>query len=125
MADAWAHDLAKRVTLCLAAHDACYHKVKAKYKVFPSARASQAIAACRKKSGVAKKSAKGAALKRWTAEKWVDQKTGKPCGHDNGDTPEYCRPSKKKSSKTPTMYRGKRLKAQIAKKDRGERATPP
>ena len=29
--------------------DACYHKVKASYKVFPSAYASGAIAKCRKK----------------------------------------------------------------------------
>lgn len=29
--------------------DACYHKVKARYDVFPSAYASGAIAACRKK----------------------------------------------------------------------------
>ena len=29
--------------------DACYHKVKSRYKVFPSAYASGAIAACRKK----------------------------------------------------------------------------
>tara|TARA_A200000159_G_scaffold40504_2_gene37125 strand:- start:1395 stop:1604 length:210 start_codon:yes stop_codon:yes gene_type:complete len=28
--------------------DACYHKVKARYKVFPSAYASGAIASCRK-----------------------------------------------------------------------------
>ena len=28
--------------------DACYHKVKARYKVFPSAYASVAIAKCRK-----------------------------------------------------------------------------
>ena len=28
--------------------DACYHKVKASYKVFPSAYASGAIAKCRK-----------------------------------------------------------------------------
>ena len=28
--------------------DACYHKVKRKYKVFPSAYASGAIAKCRK-----------------------------------------------------------------------------
>jgi hypothetical protein len=31
--------------------DACYHKVKASYKVFPSAYASGAIAKCRKKRG--------------------------------------------------------------------------
>lgn len=30
--------------------DACYHKVKARYKVFPSAYASGAIAKCRKKN---------------------------------------------------------------------------
>tara|TARA_R100000005_G_C4960845_1_gene177594 strand:+ start:568 stop:711 length:144 start_codon:yes stop_codon:yes gene_type:complete len=29
--------------------DACYHKVKKQYKVFPSAYASGAIAKCRKK----------------------------------------------------------------------------
>lgn len=31
--------------------DACYRKVKASYKVFPSAYASGAIAKCRKKGG--------------------------------------------------------------------------
>lgn len=30
-------------------HDACYHSVKARYKVFPSAYASGAIAKCRKR----------------------------------------------------------------------------
>ncbi len=30
-------------------HDACYHQVKARYKVFPSAYASGAIAKCRKR----------------------------------------------------------------------------
>ena len=34
-----------------------------------------------------------------TAEKWVDTKTGKPCG--TGSKSEYCRPSKRVSSKTP------------------------
>ena len=29
-------------------NDACYHKVKARYRVFPSAYASGAIAKCRK-----------------------------------------------------------------------------
>ena len=38
--------------------DACYRKVKASYKVFPSARASQAIAKCRKKSGKVRKTKK-------------------------------------------------------------------
>ena len=31
--------------------DACYHKVKKQYKVFPSAYASGAIAKCRKNKG--------------------------------------------------------------------------
>lgn len=79
--------------------DACYNKVKAQYKVFPSARASQAIAKCRKESGNVKKSEKGTSLKRWEKEKWVDTRTGKPCGA--GGKNEYCRPTVKVSSKTP------------------------
>ena len=43
------------------ANDACARKVKARYKVWPSAYASGAVAKCRK-------------------EEWVDVKTGKPCG---------------------------------------------
>ena len=39
--------------------DACYTKVKAQYDVFPSARASQAIAKCRKASGNVKKTKAG------------------------------------------------------------------
>ena len=80
------------------AKDACYTKVKSQYKVFPSARASQAIAKCRKSKGMVTKSAKGTALKRWGDEKWVDTRTGKPCG--SGGKNEYCRPSKRVSSKT-------------------------
>ena len=36
-------------------HDACYHSVKARYKVFPSAYASGAIAKCRKRKAGKKK----------------------------------------------------------------------
>jgi hypothetical protein len=79
--------------------DACYRKVKAQYDVFPSARASQAIAKCRKQSGSVRKSEEGTSLKRWQAEKWVDTRTGKPCGA--GGKNEYCRPTKKVSSRTP------------------------
>jgi hypothetical protein len=79
--------------------DSCYKKVKATYSVFPSARASQAIAKCRKASGSVSKTQKGASLKRWQSEKWVDTKTGKPCGA--GGKNEYCRPTKRVSSKTP------------------------
>jgi len=42
------------------AKDRCYHKVKSSYKKFPSARASQAIAKCRGKSGKVRKTKKGA-----------------------------------------------------------------
>tara|TARA_Y100000114_G_scaffold139817_1_gene144165 strand:+ start:292 stop:567 length:276 start_codon:yes stop_codon:yes gene_type:complete len=48
--------------------DACYHKVKARYKVFPSAYASGAIAKCRKVGAAnygksSKKKAEGGTLK--------------------------------------------------------------
>jgi hypothetical protein len=79
--------------------DACYKKVKASYDVFPSARASQAIAKCRKASGNVVKSEKGSSLKRWEKEKWTDTRTGKACGA--GGSNEYCRPKVKVSSETP------------------------
>lgn len=79
--------------------DACYKKVKSQYDVFPSARASQAIAKCRKSSGVVRKTEAGASLKRWEKEKWTDTKSGKSCGA--GGKNEYCRPKVKVSSKTP------------------------
>jgi hypothetical protein len=49
-----------------------------------------------------RKTAKGAALKRWFKEDWKDVKTGKACGRKKvtRGTP-YCRPTKKVSSKTP------------------------
>ena len=42
-------------------------------------------------------------LGRWFDEKWVDVKTGKPCGRQKGEKRGYpaCRPSKRVSSKTP------------------------
>jgi hypothetical protein len=79
--------------------DACYKKVKASYDVFPSARASQAIAKCRKASGSVRKSEEGTSLKRWEKEKWKDTKTGKACGA--GGKNEYCRPTTRVSSETP------------------------
>ncbi len=50
-----------------------------------------------------RKTAKGAALRRWFKEDWKDVRSGKPCGRQKGEkrgTP-YCRPSKRVSSKTP------------------------
>jgi hypothetical protein len=43
-------------------------------------------------------------LGRWFAEKWVDVKTGKPCGRSKGEKRKgypACRPSKRVSSATP------------------------
>lgn len=42
-------------------------------------------------------------LDRWFAEKWVDIKSGKQCGRQEGESRAYpaCRPSKRVSSKTP------------------------
>ena len=50
-----------------------------------------------------RKTKKGAALRRWFQEKWVDVRTGKPCGSRKGEKRgvPYCRPSKRVSSKTP------------------------
>lgn len=105
----------------ITAGDACYTKVKNSYAVFPSARASQAIAKCRKSKGDVRKTKKGSNLKRWQREKWKDKITGKPCGHKGG--PEYCRPSKKISKDTPAVPRGKALAEKIQKKRAGLRAT--
>jgi hypothetical protein len=99
--------------------DACYKKVKAQYDVFPSARASQAIAKCRKESGSVRKGAEGTSLKRWQSEKWIDTRTGKPCGA--GGKNEYCRPSIRVSSKTPktkTEISPSKLSAKKAEKSR-------
>ena len=93
--------------------DACYKKVKRQYKVFPSARASQAIAKCRKKKGKVTKSSKGSSLKRWEKEKWIDTRTGKPCGA--GKKNEYCRPTKRVSYKTPKT-KGEMSKSELARK---------
>ena len=49
-----------------------------------------------------RKTKEGAQLKRWFKEKWIDVRTGKPCGRTKGEkrgTP-YCRPSRRISSKT-------------------------
>ena len=45
------------------ADDACTRKVKRQYKVWPSARASQAVAKCRKKKGQVRKGEKASFIK--------------------------------------------------------------
>lgn len=108
--------------------DKCYNKVKASYDVFPSARASQAIAKCRKAEGNVRKGEAGSNLKRWEKEEWKDQRTGKPCGA-GGDN-EYCRPTKRASKETPKtakeLSRGE-LASKLREKSKvgmGKRVTP-
>lgn len=65
------------------------------------------------KSGSSSK--KSSSLKRWYSEKWVDIKTGKPCGAVK--TKDYyptCRPKKKISEDTPRTARS--LSAEQKKK---------
>ena len=84
--------------------DACYHKVKARYKVFPSAYASGAIAKCRKvgaanygTGGKKNKKADGglmAAIKKVDRQQSMKAKEGK-----------VVRMTKRKS-KNPNIARG-------------------
>ena len=78
-----------------------------------------------------RKTKKGLALKRWFKEKWVDVRTGKPCGRRKGEkrgTP-YCRPSKRISSKTPKtsgeMSSSEKAKKIAEKKRLGQPAGKP
>ena len=50
-----------------------------------------------------RKTKKGASLKRWFKEEWIDVRTGKPCGRRKGEKRGtlYCRPKKRVSSATP------------------------
>jgi len=96
-------------------HDACYNKAMASYGKW-SARAAQAVAKCRKATGHVRKGQARANLRRWGREKWVDKRTGKPCG--SGGSTQYCRPTHRVSSKTPAMPRGKTLSRAISRKVR-------
>jgi len=70
-----------------------------------------------------RKTEKGASLKRWFKEEWIDVRTGKPCGRTKGDGRgvPYCRPKKRISSKTPktaSEMSAKEKAAKIAEKKR-------
>lgn len=106
------------------ADDACTKKVKRQYKKWPSARASQAVAKCRKAKGQVRKTEKGKSLRRWAKEKWVDKATGKPCGHSGDAKSQYCRPSKVVSkAKTPTTRPSKKQTQEaLFRKRAGKRA---
>jgi hypothetical protein len=78
-----------------------------------------------------RKTAKGAALKRWFKEDWKDVRTGKDCGRTKGEkrgTP-YCRPTKRVSAKTPKtsseMTKAEKTKRVAQKKKLGQPAGKP
>ena len=100
---------------------------KRKFKVYPSAYANAyGVKVCKGqvKAGGKKKTAPGyskakkkMSLRRWFQEKWVDTKTGKPCGRQKGEKRKgypACRPSRRVSSKTPKttgeMSKGEKAK---------------
>ena len=60
-----------------------------------------------------RKTAKGAALKRWFKEKWKDEK-GNPCGSSKNKNTKKCRPTKRLSKETPRTW-GSLSKSQKAK----------
>jgi hypothetical protein len=66
-----------------------------------------------------RKTEKGASLKRWFAEKWVDEK-GNECGSSKNKNTKVCRPSKRVNSKSPKpwseMSSQEKKKVVVAKK---------
>jgi hypothetical protein len=104
--------------------DECAKKVKARVKVWPSARASQQVAKCRKAKGKPRKGKKGSDLKRWDKEEWKNTKTGESCGNSKKGK-GYCRPTKKVSSKTPktkSEMKPSQVKVNQKRKSQGKRA---
>jgi hypothetical protein len=77
------------------------------------------------------KSKKGASLKRWFKEEWIDVRTGKPCGRSKGEKRgvPYCRPKKRVSSATPKtaseMSKAEKSKKIAEKKKIGQPAGKP
>ncbi len=67
-------------------------------------------------------------LRRWFKEKWVDVKTGKPCGRSDKEKSKrgypYCRPSKRVSSKTPATSKHSAAKSRAAQKTGPKRVKP-
>lgn len=105
--------------------DYCTKKVKSEYSVWPSARASQAVAKCRKSRGDVRKGEKGKSLRRWAREKWIDKATGKPCGHSGDNKSQYCRPSKVVSKKkTPSTRPSKKQTQEALFRKRAGRRAP-
>jgi len=84
-------------------------RVKARVERWPSAYASGMVVAEYKRAMKAKGKRpystsvpkNKADLSRWFAEKWVNVRTGKPCGSVTDATYPTCRPSRKVSKSTP------------------------
>jgi len=78
-----------------------------------------------------RKSKKGASLKRWFKEEWIDVRTGEPCGRTKGEKRgvPYCRPKKRVSSETPKtaseMTSSEKKKKIAGKKRLGQPAGKP
>ena len=103
--------------------DKCYYKVKASYSAnWPSARASQALAKCRKSHGKVRHGKAGESLRRWQKEDWRTTHN-KPCGASS-EKGAYCRPTKRVSSKTPRLQ-SSLSKSQLAAKRKEKRTVGP
>jgi hypothetical protein len=78
-----------------------------------------------------RKTKKGASLRRWFKEEWIDVRTGKPCGRSAGEKRgvPYCRPKKRISSETPKtageMSANEKRKKITEKKKLGQPAGKP
>jgi len=88
-------------------NDACYQKVRARYKVWPSAYASGALVQCRKKGadnwGNKSEDAVQENLRKWFDDKWVrfgpDGKIRGDCARDNdGEGKPKCLPQSQAQS---------------------------
>lgn len=103
--------------------DACYQKVKSRYKVWPSAYASGALVQCRKvgaenwgvsanrrKFLLEKKYGLRGWFMRGKGKGWIDCKTGLPCGRQAGEKRSYpaCRPTKAMCSSAMRKKTGSR-----------------
>jgi hypothetical protein len=78
--------------------------MKAAYKFFPWQQTLNVIDSAQDELEKRKSGGQYGGLDRWFAEKWVDVKTGKACGRQEGESRAgypACRPSKRVSSETP------------------------
>ena len=70
-----------------------------------------------------RKTKEGANLKRWFKEKWVDVRTGKPCGRKKGDGRKY--PKCVPLSKARSMSSSQKASAVKRKRAAGNKGPKP